>query len=120
MAQGRTAEDRKTEVEGYLLFPVKQAPAQLLGVQIAINPQPLPPSEVEGYDLLTRQEVKAFGAKLDALGNSLSANEQALLREILLRAAQHREVIGYRITATLPPTDPPVSFSELVTSFVSG
>jgi hypothetical protein len=65
-------------------------------------------------DQMTRAEVQAFGAKLDAFGNSLTVKEQALLREILLRAAQQGEVSGYHITALLPPTDPPVLFSQIV------
>ena len=46
MTQDQTAEERKSEVEGYILFSVKQDPAQLPGVQIEINPQPLPPGIV--------------------------------------------------------------------------
>ena len=71
-------------------------------------------------DQITKDEAQAFGAKLDAFGSSLTAKEQALLREIVLRAAHHSEVSGYHITALLPPTDPPASFGQIFTSFVAG
>jgi hypothetical protein len=69
---------------------------------------------------MTKHEVQVFGAKLDALGSSLTAKEQALLREILLQAAHYAEVSGYHLTATLPPTDPRIPFGQIVANFVSG
>ena len=36
---------------------------------------------------MTRDEVRAFGDKLDTFGRQLSPTEQELLREILVRAA---------------------------------
>lgn len=38
-------------------------------------------------ETMSQQEIKAFGEKLEAFGNSLPENEQKLFTEILLRAA---------------------------------
>ncbi len=52
--------------------------------------------------VMTKNEVEAFGSKLDALGQQLNPTEQALLRHILLRsaAAKESDVEGYGL---IPP-----------------
>jgi hypothetical protein len=47
--------------------------------------------------VMSEAEVKVFGDKLSAFGKALSPKEQALLRQILLRAtaAQPEDVGGY-------------------------
>lgn len=49
-------------------------------------------------DQITESDLRAFGEKLDKFGNDLSAKEQVLLGEILLRAASAGDdVEGHRM-----------------------
>ena len=50
---------------------------------------------------MSTDEISTFAAKLDAFGSELSSKEQALLREILMRAARYDAVQGYGVTASL-------------------
>ena len=65
---------------------------------------------------MTNDEVKAFGAKLEQWGESLSPKERALMTEILVRAAEtaRPEVQGYFTLIELAPMVNETSITQLM------
>ncbi|HEX8917956.1 MAG TPA: hypothetical protein VF898_05610 [Chloroflexota bacterium] len=63
-------------------------------------------------ETITQNEVRLFGDKLAAFGESLSDHERTLLCEILIRAATEDDVEGHSI---LRPAGASIPWSQLVT-----
>ena len=62
--------------------------------------------------LITETEVKVFGDKLAAFGETLNDHEQSLLYEILMRAAAEEDVEGH---VMLPPGVRAIPWAQVIT-----
>ena len=72
-------------------------------------------------DTMSQQEIKLFGEKLEAFGNSLPEKEQQLFAEILLRAAAAGgDVEGHAVSFGAHWTELRHHVGEVLTQILEG